>query len=154
MASLLDRVDSVSDKLKYVSQMHGTVQYAAMSQYLERAVQIHQSTARSMISRRLASSGLNSHTGKLKLVLGAVRLVLTWNRSVPRLSLVVPGGLPKSIYARIWSLDKGWKIKGKKVSHPWKCFTLSRSEKNSLGEQIMNTAVQLMNSDRSESHAS
>jgi hypothetical protein len=149
MASLLDRVDSISDKLKYVSQMHGTVQYAAMSQYLEHAVRIHQETARNMIARRLDSSGLQTHTGQLKLALSSVKLVLTWNRGTPRLSLVVPGGLPKSIYARIWSLDKGWKINGVKT-RPWKCFTLSRSEKNSLGEQIMDSALQLMNADSSD----
>ncbi len=152
MIGFVDRARGLSDKLRMLSQLSGTAQYAAFEPYLERAVQMHQVTARGMILNRLNSSGLASHTGSLKHALNAVRLVLTWKNGVPDLKLVVPGGLPESMYKRIWSLDRGWKVKGKKVSHPWKCFTLTTSEKNSLGEQIRKTATTLMNSDRSKNH--
>lgn len=153
MKTLVERVDSISRKAENLSKLTGTAQQQALKPYLERAVASHQHVARAMITKRLRDSGLKEHLGDLKFALDKVKLVLKWRGSVADLRLVIPAGLPDSMYRRIWSLDKGWKVHGKKIKGR-KCFTLSSQEKNSLGQQITSSAIAAMRADERSKHAS
>lgn len=153
MKTLVERADDISRKAEQLSKLTGTAQQQALKPYLERAVAQHQHVARAMITKKLRNSGLKEHYGDLKFALDRVKLVLKWRGSVADLRLVIPAGLPDSMYRRIWSLDKGWKINGKKVKGK-KCFTLSSQEKNLLGQQITSSAIALLKADERNKHAS
>jgi hypothetical protein len=151
MRDLADRARSISKKAEALSKLTGAVQQRALMPYLERAVAANQGRAQQMIMSKLEKSGLSSHTGELKSAIKRVKLVLKWGKGAD-LRLVVPSGLPESMYKRIWSLDKGWKINGEKT-HPWKCFTLTPSEKRVLGAQITQSAINYMRAEERSKHA-
>jgi hypothetical protein len=146
ITNLRNRVKDFTVKVEAINKMDGAVREAAMMPYLQKAVQACQPLAVKMILKRLSDSGVKTIHGDLKKALNSVRLELKFVIGKgANLTLVVPPGLPDSMYKRIWSLDKGFTtIHGK--SKPWKCFTLSTSEKKVLGAKIVELAQLYMRS--------
>lgn len=144
--NLKNRVKDFNAKAEAINKMDGKVREAAMMPYLQRAVQACQPMAVKMIMDRLSKSGVKTIHGDLKKALGSVKLELKFVVGKGAiLTLVVPSGLPDSMYKRIYSLDKGFQTANGK-SKAWKCFTLSTSEKKVLGSKIVELAQTYMRS--------
>lgn len=111
------------------------VEMLNLKPYFERAAKAVTPKARGIVMAKLRASGVNSNTGTLASALNRSYLDLKWKGDRPVLSLKLPSGMGEEIYRRIWSLDHGWKnedgkVKGRKI------FTLSRSERSSIGRDV------------------
>lgn len=111
------------------------VELLNMKPYFERACKAATPMARGIVMGKLRASGVNSNTGTLSSAMNRVFLDLKWKGDRPVLSLKLPTGMGEEIYRRIWSLDHGYDnekghVKGRKI------FTLTRSERSSIGREV------------------
>ena len=144
---LVDRCKNFDRKVQQLQQMSENIQQAALMPYLEKAVKAFQPRVIGIILGKLSASGVKAIHGDLKAVLGRVQLKLAYKNHAAKLSLVVPPGLGEGFYKRIWSLDRGWKTaEGKTKARD--IFTLTRAEKQSIGQQIMNLATTYMEQEK------
>jgi len=114
--------------------------YIDMKPHLIKAVRAATPYAVQIVMNKLRTANLNNNHGRLKDALRRVYLDLKWVNNKPKLSLTLPSNLGEDMYRVVMSLDHGRKTSSGKTK-AYKIFTLSKSERTSLGAYVEQLAM-------------